>query len=228
MLHAVEEPKTGLVVLAGITANEGKIAALKTFIGRNIHADVFVPDLPFRRGLDHCAAWLPRYLKDEAVFERHDTTHFLAYIAGGFVLRLSAGELPARSLGRVVWVRGPIQERVPAAVVRRYTWPLVRLIQGRAVTDLANRRIAAIPFPHIGQENGLIIECGASALARDLKIAADAVPQGAWEPRALCPDAVDVLNVPESHDDVYTSGKVLGAAINFFRTGHFADGEGAA
>ena len=142
---AAESPKTALVVLLGITANDDKIAGLRDFLGRNFDADVFVPELPFRRGLDRCAAWLARYLKDEGVFEAHDTTHFLAYIAGGFVLRLAAGDLPDQSVGRVVWVRGPIQERVPAAVVRRYTWPFIRLTQGRTVTDLAGRRLAGIP-----------------------------------------------------------------------------------
>jgi hypothetical protein len=219
--------KTALVVLLGITATDVKCAGLRDVVSRSFDADLYIPDLPFRRGLDHCANWLSRYLAAEAVFETHETTHVLAYIAGGFVLRLMAEDLPTGAVGRVVWVRGPVQELVPAAVVRRYSWPLVRLSQGRTVTDLAGRRAADIPFPHIGRENGLIIEGGVSCLARDLRLSVDTVPHDGWMPGTLCPEAADVLKVPESHDDVYTSGTVLGAAIRFFRTGRFADDEGA-
>ena len=95
--HAAEIPKNALVVLLGITSNDDKIAGLREFVGRRFDADLFVPELPFRRGLDRCSVWLAQYLKNEDVFENYDTTHFLAYIAGGFVLRLSASDLPKKA-----------------------------------------------------------------------------------------------------------------------------------
>ncbi|WP_068115898.1 hypothetical protein [Tropicimonas marinistellae] len=151
--HAAERPGTALVVLLGTLANDEKIAGLRGFHGRSFGADLFVPEVPFRRGFDHCAAKLPRYRKDDRVFDNHESTHFLPHIAGSCVLCALADELPDLAVERFVWVRGTIEECVP--------------------------------------------------------------------------DAIDVLEVPESQDDVCTSDDALGAAISIFRTGRFADGRGA-
>lgn len=217
------ESKIGcLIVLVGFTADASKQAQVKTFLSANSSYQVIVPDLPQTRGIRCCADWLDRYLLSERVFERHEICHFLNYISGGYIFRSASSRLDASKIGRVIYVRGPIQEAVPRALVRKYTWPILRFTQGRMITDLASNRLKDIPQSNLGTERGLVIETSPSAIARDLGLNAHSVPEGAWDVAKLLPGATDVLRVPESHDDVYSSPTMLGNCLAFFDTGRFA------
>ena len=221
MHNTEEEIRSCIVVLVGVTADTRKVTSVRRFFESNFQGTTLVPDMPQRKGMHRCAEWLLDDLASEDVFGRFSAVHFLNYISGGFVFRLAAEGISQDRIGRVVYARGPIQELVPRALVRRYTWPLVRLTQGKMVTDLAGKRVADVPPCPLGRQAGLLIETGTSDLARSLGLGPQSVPQEAWEPEAMLPGAADVLRVPESHDDVYTSEHVLNAVLSFFRSGQF-------
>jgi len=72
-------------------------------------------------------------------------------------------------------------------------------------------------------EQGLMIELGASLMANDLGINGEALPSEAWDPELMLPGADDVIRVPESHDDVFSSPAFLSLALRFFASGKFAE-----
>jgi hypothetical protein len=210
-------PAPPLLVLVGITAG----AADRAHVGARLQAltgrPVLVPDLPQRRGLAACARRLPGWL--DGRIDPEAPLDVMAYISGGFILRAaaSAGTLPP--LGRVLWLRGPVQEQVPAALIRRYTRFGVWLRLGRMVLDLAGSNGEAADFPESHGAQGLIIEEGVSDLAARFGLTAAALPPEAWSPARLAPKAGPVLRIPQSHDDAYRAEDLLAAAAHFFATG---------
>lgn len=217
-----------IIVLVGVTADATKRGTVRRILQDKSECEVCVPDLPQRRGLIACSDELLTYLDQERIFDRFRLSHFLNYISGGYIFRLAASHMPDTHIGRVVYARGPIQECVPRALVKRYSWVLVRLFQGRMITDLASDRLMDIPHVNIGLEQGLIVETGVSKLAASLGLHAGSIPEESWLPEAMLPGATDVLRVAESHDDVYGSESFLGAALQFFETGRFSLGKTAA
>lgn len=215
--------REALIVLAGMTANRNKRRQVLHFFTRNSDYAVFVPSLPYRAGMRACAAWLRGYLADTVRPARYKAVHGIAYIAGGLLLRcLERGSFPA--FKRLVQFRSPIQEQVAAAMVRRLGRALAGWLGGRAVLDLADGWPQALPLPPCVREQGLVIELGRSRLARLLGISQG--DEEDWRPECLLPGAADVMRIPESHDDVYTSVPVLAATLHFIRTGCFPAGTG--
>jgi len=221
MIMPAQGPGGALLVLVGITATaHSRGSVLRYFAGHDAY-QTFVPRLPLRRGLRPSARWLERYLARTVRTQERGPIHVLAYIAGGAVLRCLAGSARLPDLARVLYVRGPVQELVPAAMVRRYGRLLARLLGGRSMIDLADGWPAALPLPRALGEQGLLIEQGVSSLAHSLGLGRDSVPAAGWDPQQLLPGAHAVLRVPESHDEVYASPRVLAAALEFFRDGRF-------
>ena len=95
------------------------------------------------------------------------------------------------------------------------------------ITDLASDRLKGIPQANIGREQGLLVETGVSKLAQSLGLHAESVPKESWRPEAMLPLASDVLCVPESHDEVYSSESFLSAALHFFQNGRFPHDQNA-
>lgn len=208
-----------LLVLVGITAD----AADRAHVAERLHAltgrPILVPDLPQRRGLDACARKLPGWLAGR--IDPAACLDVMAYISGGFILRAAAAAGTLPPLGRVLWLRGPVQERVPSALLRRYTRLGAGLLFGRMVRDLADGRGEAAPFPDSHGAQALVIEEGVSALAGRFGLATDALPSEAWAPASLAPKAGPVLRIPQSHDSAYRAEGLLAAAAHFFDTGTF-------
>jgi hypothetical protein len=183
-----------LIILVGITANCRARRDLLQFYTRNSDYTVFVPALPYRAGLRACATWLTRYLDETVAPARHGALHGIAYIGAGFLLRcLNRAELP--DFARLVQFRGPHQEQVAAALVRRLGRKPVGWLQGGAALDLADGWPQALPPARCARRQGLIIEQGRSRMARLFGIAQD--DAAAWQPRQLLPEADAVLRIPE-------------------------------
>lgn len=213
---------SSLLVLVGLTASRASRRGVARFFQSGSRFHTYVPPLPLRRGVRASARWLERYLAQTVCARESGPIDVLAYIAGGAVLRCLAASVRLPELARVVYVRGPVQELVPAAMVRRYGRLLARVLGGRSMIDLADGWPQRLPFPSASGEQGLIVEEGVSSLARSLRLGTDSVPAAAWEPARLLPVASAVMRVPESHDDVYTSPALLGCALRFFERGRFA------
>ena len=130
---------------------------------------------------------------------------------------------PLANMGRVVYDRSPIQEEVPRALVGKYTWFLLSLFKSQMIADVAGKWIYRLPYPASMGEQGLMIELGTSFMARDLEINEEDIPPEAWDPELMLPGADDVVRMPESHDDVFSSPAFLSVALRFFETGKFAD-----
>ena len=219
---SAQGPGPSLLVLVGITATARDRRRLSRFFAGQGDYRTFVPRLPLRRGLRPSARWLARYLERRVRPQERGPIHVLAYIAGGAVLRCLAASAPLPDLSRVLYVRGPVQELVPAAMVRRYGRLLARLLGGRSMIDLAYGWPAELPFPRAPGGQGLMIEQGVSSRARALGLGPESVAAAGWDAQRLLPGASAVLRVPESHDEVYASPGLLAAALEFFRRGRFA------
>lgn len=223
MATAAQDRPQSLLVLVGITATRSSRRSVARYFGQHGAFRVFVPAIPYRRGLRRCTRWLERYLARTVHAQESGPIDVLAYIAGGALLRglAAADRLPP--LARVLWIRGPVQERVAATIVARYGRVLAWLFGGRSLLDLADGWPRSLPFPRSAGEQGLMIEQGVSSLARRLGLRSDDVPPEGWDPALLLPGARAVLRVPESHDDVYRSSALLASALHFFRHGRFED-----
>ncbi|MGZ5532874.1 MAG: hypothetical protein ACXWEU_13545, partial [Methylomonas sp.] len=101
-----------LVILAGITASRGDKFHLRDYYRRNTRFKVFLPNLCQYFGIRFAARLLCAFLKQNRLkdFKR---CHFICYISGGFVLRCASTAYLLPNLGRIVYLRSPLQERVP-------------------------------------------------------------------------------------------------------------------
>lgn len=220
-LSTVADKGSALVVLVGVTASARARMSLAQFFTEHTAYRTFVPALPLRRGLHSAARWLARYLAETVHAAERGPLDVLAYIAGAAVLGCLAEAELAPALARAVYLRGPVQELVPAAMVARYGRLLACVMGGRAVVDLADGWPTALPMPPAPGGQGLIIEEGVSLRARALGLGAHSVPPGGWDAQRLLPGATAVLRLPESHDQAYTSHRLLAAALAFFEGGRF-------
>ena len=213
-----------LLILVGITATKRSRSTIKHFFELHSSYRTFVPRLPLRRGVRASARWLEGYLAQTVRTQETGPIHVLAYIGGGVVLRYLTAEGRAPELRRVLYVRGPVQELVPAGMVRKYGRLVGRLLGGRTMIDLADGWPDALPFPVALGEQGLIVENGVSSLAHALGLDARSLSAASWDPARLLPGASAVLRVAESHDEVYSSPALLEAALHFFDEGRFGAG----
>ena len=217
--------KHALIILVGVTANRSKRARLNAFFSQAQEYDVFVPLLPQRLGLKYCVEWLRRYVSGTVVPLRYQRIDYLNYISGGLIFRHTIQTYANINTGRLVFIRGPVQENVPAALVTKLGKFLTRLIFGKMVFDLSEANLNSPPLPNAFRERGLIIEKGVSGLARFLGLTSEALPPDAWQPELLLPGATDWRTVPESHDEVYTSTIVLALVLGYFRDGKFPESD---
>lgn len=214
--------KEALVILVGITADQMKRKYALRYFSRNLPHDVFLPELPQRLGVRWCAWRLNRYLAKTVRAPKYHRVHFLNYISGGAIFRYLYRRRALPNAGRVVYDRGPLQEEVPKALMKRHGRLVLWVAQGKMVTDLAGDWWEQLPFPRTLGEQGLLIEKGGSFLVKSLGITAEKVREEAWDHGRLLPGSADVLEVEESHDDVYTSPRVLAAMCQFLENGRFA------
>ena len=208
--------KQALIILPGLTADKAKRDSMVHFFSDNSPYAVYLPNIPKRRSLKRCAQWLGAYLEQIVRPERYQGIQVLAFISGGFVFRKMSSNRPIRHLEHAVYIRSPIQELTLAQFRERHGYLLLWLLRGQLALDIVAINQDHLDFPSTGSGQGLIVETGISKLARSLGISRERVPAEAWEPGILLPGANDVIRVPESHDDVYTSTSVLGQALYFF------------
>lgn len=208
--------KQALIILPGLTADQTKRDSMLHFFAENAPYAVYVPNIPKRRSLKRCAQWLAAYLDQIVRPERYQGIQVLAYISGGFVFRQMSSSRPLRHLEHAVYVRSPIQELTLEQFRARYGYLLLWMLRGQLALDIVALDQDHLEIPRTVSGQGLIVETGISKLAQTMGISREQIPAGAWEPGALLPGASDVIRVPESHDDVYTSTSVLGQALYFF------------
>lgn len=217
-----------IIVLVGITANRRKRKAVRQGLHRFHRFDVFVPCLPYRLGLRACATWLRIYLKVRVSRHRYKAIHVVNYIGGRFVFQLAVPLPFDGDLGRIVYVRSPIQERVPRQLVERYTALLVFLVKGLGVLELARSRMdGPLESPMSRQEQGVLVEQKPSHMARKLGLSQASVPRAAWDHSAMLVGASDVMDVSVSHDEAYSDPVVLSQIHAFVETGSFGRHERA-
>lgn len=213
--------KQVLIVLPGLTADRGKREFMLRFFSQDDSHAVYVANIPRRRGLSACALWLDGYLTAVVRPEHYHAVNVLAFISGGIVLRRMTVSRPIVNLSRVVYVRSPIQELTLHLLRERYGAPLLWILRGQLMLDVAAVDMEGLGYPSPTYGHGLIIETGISGMARSLGVGAEDVPTESWAPNGLLPGAEEVIHVPESHDDVYTSESLLAAAQHFFTHGSF-------
>jgi hypothetical protein len=210
-----------VVILVGVTADRRKRACVETYFRRTMPGTVLCPWLPQRLGFGICAMFLRRRLNQLMQSGQFRAIHFVNYISGGYLFRRVAVRCTGLPVGRVVYVRSPVQEKVPAVLAARLTPPGLLLLGGATMLSLARPApLQALPWPS-NQGQGLIVEDRISALARDLGLSRDSTSPRDWDHDVLLPHATDVLHVPVSHDEVYESTEVLSAIAHFLTHGSF-------
>ncbi|MFN4142528.1 hypothetical protein [Aestuariivirga sp.] len=216
-----QAPRDALLVLVGVTAGRAERRHLRDVLESRHTFTVYLPALPFRLGLRACSRFLIRYLRTRILARGHQAVHVLAYIGGAYAMRLAAPSLGEFPLGRIVFVRSPLQELVPRYAVKRWSAALVWLTQGKATVDMAREDIMRLPLPAVGTERGLIVEMLPSAMARMLGLTPEAVPNTAWEHSTLLPGATDATQLEVSHDEAYSDPELIDQAHAFLTTGRF-------
>lgn len=213
--------RTALVVLVGITARRAQRRHLRSCFSAGGNLDIHLPYIPFALGLSFCRWWIASYLR-RRVFDRgYIAIHFLNFIGGGYLFRALGQELEGQPIGRIVYVRSPIQEEIPRILAGRYGRVGLTLLGGRMMADLSTTWISQLPFPRAGGEKGLIVETGVSRLARSLGLERSRLPASAWAVETLLPGADDVLEVAASHDEIYDDEEVLAGVRTFIANGRF-------
>ena len=123
------------------------------------------------------------------------------------------------NLGRIVYLRSPFQEQLPALAIRKYGRLGAMLIHGKMLSDLASDWVKDLP--QIRAESGLVIERGLSALGREFGLnPADFETYQKTVPISTS-NMLDVLSTPLSHDDVYSDDELLKQMAFFIESGRF-------
>jgi len=210
--------REALIILPGITATPEKQAFVEEFFRARTDYDVFLPRLWQNLGIRGAARQLQKFMARHAGYER---VHFLTYISGGFILRYMLGRRPLTNIGRLVHVRGPIQEQVPGLVIAKHGRVAAFLVKGLMMFDLSAPWRNEIPFAATPHAQGLVIEKGISKLAAELGLKPEDFDRFRNAPDFKIPAADDTWLAAESHDEVYTSEALLGRMASFFKTGKF-------
>ena len=213
--------RTALVILVGITARRTQRRHLRSCYSAGGNLDVHLPYIPFALGLTFCRWWIASYLRWRVFGRDYVVIHFLNFIGGGYLFRALGRELQGQPIGRIVYVRSPIQEEIPRILAGRYGRLGLTLVGGRMMADLSTTWISRLPFPRAGGEKGLIVETGVSRLARSLGLERSRLPDSAWAAGTLLPGADDVLEVAASHDEIYDDDEVLAGVLTFIANGRF-------
>ena len=210
--------KEALIILPGITATPEKQAFVESYLRAHTDYEVLLPRLWQNLGIRGAARQLQKFMDRHSGYER---VHFLTYISGGFILRDMLCRRPLPHIGRLVHVRGPIQEQVPGLVIKQHGRIAAFMIKGLMMFDLSAPWRNEIPFAATPLAQGLVIEKGVSKLAAELGLKAEDFDRLRNAPEFKIPPADDTWLAEESHDEVYTSEPRLGRMANFFATGKF-------
>lgn len=210
-----------IVVLIGLTAGWRKRRRARHYFKQVFGARAYLPWISYVFGLRASAAWLSYCLSRRIRRGRHERIHVVAYIGGGILLRMLHAQGRRWPIGRSVWDRGPLQERVARALVARVPGLVLTLVGLRSVVDLARSDFSNLAFPASPLGSGLIVETRASALARRLGIEDDLPDLSPEVMLPLLPGASAAIALPVSHDEVYQDARFLDAAADFLVTGRF-------
>jgi hypothetical protein len=211
-----------LVILVGVTANGRKRASVESRFRQATPCTVVCPRLPQWLGFRVCAFLLGRLLARLRDSGRFESVHFVNFISGGYLFRRAVPDCPGLPLGRVVYVRSPIQELVPPALAARLTRPGLLLVGGATLLTLAHPApLARLPWPSDGMDQGLLVEERASQLARRLGLSRASTSPRDWDPDILLPGAAEVLSLAVSHDEIYDSPEMVAQAAHFLARGRF-------
>ena len=210
-----------IVVLVGLTAGWRKRRKARAYFRHAFGERVYLPWIPYVFGLRASAAWLSFWLSRRIRQGKHKRCHVVAYIGGGILLRVLHKQGTRWPIGRSVWDRGPLQERVAGMLVDRVPGIALTIVGLRSIVDLAKLDSSSLTFPQSALGSGLIVETRASALAQRLGIEEDLPAISPQEISRLLPDASSSVALPISHDEVYHDTRFLGAAAAFLSTGRF-------
>jgi hypothetical protein len=210
-----------IVILVGLTAGWRKRRCARRHFRRSFGERVYLPWIPYPLGLWASAAWLGSRMRRRIARGRHRRVHLVAYIGGGVLFRVLHARGECWPVGRVVWDRGPTQERVANALTARVPAFLLTLLGHRSIVDLARMDLAALPFPPSPLGAGLIVETRASVLARQLGIEEAPGRLTAEAVHAMLPGATAAIALPLSHDEVYDDARFIDQAAAFLKAGSF-------
>ena len=208
-------------MLFGVTAGRKKRRHVRQYFQQVFGKLCFAPWLPYPLGLRASAAWVSFLLRKRMARDRPERIHFVLYIGGGILLRLLYGRGERWPIGRTVWNRGPLQERVAKTLCSRVPRLVLTLIGYRSIVDLAGLNPKDLTFPPSPAGAGLIVETKSSALAQRLGIDEASLDLSQELLCELLPDARDRIALPLSHDEIYEDRAFLDQAAAFLQTGSF-------
>lgn len=202
-----------LVVLPGLTAMLSQCRQGEAFLRQHSHFDVLYIRFGMRWGTARCASHVAQQLAP--IQSNYPKIHFLNYIRGGMSFLAFIKEASLQNLRNVIFDRGSAAEQV-AKKLSGIFGPLTRIVFGMGVEDVASWKPDQWRWSAPEESRtGVLIEQGTSRIAKFLGIG----PKQIVLPQAFRFD--ESCEIPESHDDVYTSADFLRTCIHFFETGTF-------
>ncbi|MBW2533496.1 MAG: hypothetical protein JRI55_18545 [Deltaproteobacteria bacterium] len=145
----------------------------------------------------------------------------MAFVLGGWALNhyLAEHELP--NLTRVVYVRSPIEERMPRVITDDIP-RMTRLARGRTPWDL--RDTPYLPVETRGRAVGILVESRAIDYMRWRKEEVLALGELRWDPASFDQPHDDLLYLWLDHEQMYTEFDQIGPELlSFFESGRFTE-----
>jgi len=187
------------------------------FTGRGF--DVYIPDFASRDGLEGCVANLTAFVEEHSLDE-YEELHVLTYVLGGWTFNLYLAEHALDNITHIVYVRGPIEERM-AQIVMDNMPAMAALSRGDTPADMRDT-----PYPPIEKGDrriGLLIESRAIPYMRRHKDEVLALGELQWAPESLNQEHDDFVYLWLDHHEMYLSFDQIGPELlHFFREGSFS------
>lgn len=146
-----------VVILVGLTAGWRKRRHARRYFRHAFGRRAYLPWIPYPLGLRLGAAWLSYLLRRRISRGGHQRVHFALYIGGGILLRSLHASGERWPIGRTVWDRGPLQEKVAGRLVARVPPVLLSLMSLRSIVDLSRLDPAQLSFPASPLGAGLVV-----------------------------------------------------------------------
>jgi hypothetical protein len=221
LVHLKQEGQrtaTAVLILPGALYDAESYRAIRDWFTQQ-DFDVYVPDYESRDGLAGCVANLAAFVEEHSLGD-YEELHVLTYVLGGWTLNLFLGEHNLDNITHIVYVRGPIEERM-ARVVADNMPRMAALARGSTPQDMNET-----PYPPIEKGDrriGLLIESRAVPYMRRHKEEVLALGELEWAPESFGQDHDDYMYLWLDHYGMYRNFDQIGPELlHFYRHGRFS------
>lgn len=218
-----------LIIMAGELGSRKEVDTLIEYFDRNCEYNVFNADWKDRTGLEDCYIKLKKRMS-EINISKYDKVHFFSFILVGKLLRYYLQNDIPDNLGRIVLLRGPLEERILNISIDIYPNWILRMKYGKKIFEMA--KIEYKDFGNIHADIGMIIETEPNELAKNIvkrikeKYTGDDPKYTTtfFHPDSIMKGYKDFTYLAMDHNEMYTMPeKYIDLVITFIKNGTFND-----